>query len=157
MRHIQLGTLAIVFFAIPFESVQAMVGCSQWLMPSRTAIKQSNETVISVEISSSQGGFVGKASYYSHFRRAAPFLVNGVLEGRMNGSSVQFTIHWQDDYNTGVKNATGVYIGTVGPQGRLEGTSYDVAHPQSRASWWANEALQCRVVGKTLGRALPRR
>jgi hypothetical protein len=148
---------SLTFLALFMCTAQAQAACNQWIIPQKVWIKQSNQTIVYIETSPSQGGFSGKAHYDSDWR------VEGVLEGTVDGSNVQFTIHWLDDRN--IRDAAGVYTGTIGPQGRLQGTSYDVAHPQTRANWWASEVMQCRQAGpaapmggpaKALGRAQPR-
>jgi hypothetical protein len=112
-------------------------------------IQQSNDTYVKLEFSPVEGGFIGKAQYTSlNLSEDDPSLntwkVSGDLEGAVEGSNVHFTIHWSPDLALHVYNATGVYTGTIGPQGRLTGTSQDAAHPESTATWWGSEVLRCR-------------
>lgn len=129
---------------------QAQAACSQWDMPARTGIKQSNGAVISITAIPSEGGFVGKATNYylvsdGWLQGKRPEQVSGVLEGVVEGNTVHFTIHWDDDTIKEVANTTGVYTGSVGPQGRLTGTGYKAENPAETASWYAEEPLTCHV------------
>ena len=150
MKHLRraslssTGLVAIATFVLMCPA-QAHAACSEWVMPAKTNIQQSNETQVSVELTPGEGGFSGKADnhYYSASMEMASD-VYGDLEGSVQGTNVQFTIHWGQDIFRHVSNATGVYIGTIGPQGRVTGSSYDEVNPESRATWFFTEVLQCR-------------
>jgi hypothetical protein len=157
MAHVRMAAISAValpvFFLCP---AQTRASCSRWDMPARTEIRQSNDTSFTVETSPVQDGFVGKA-YLDSMNESSGHIgrIYGDLEGTVTGSNVRFTIHWGRDFIKGIGAARGVYTGTVGPQGRLEGDSYDAAHPQSRASWWAREVLRCHAASTQLGPPAP--
>lgn len=114
-------------------------------MPAKFTIEQSNVTDVPVVLTSGEGGSSGKATnlYYSE-RMETTSSVSGVIDGSVQGSNVQFTIHWGRDIYRHVPSATGIYTGTVGPQGRVTGTGYDEVNPDTKASWFVDEVLQCR-------------
>jgi hypothetical protein len=121
---------------------QAQAACGQWDMAPRLVIHQSNDTQVIVNVTPAEDGFVGKASY-SQYDDYLDYMatVYGDLDGTLEGSDVNFTIRWSG--RTGIGNSTGIYSGTIGPQGRMTGTSYDALHPESRANWWISEVLKC--------------
>jgi hypothetical protein len=67
------------------------------------------------------------------------------VEGALDGKTVSFKVHWGGDAHGWVQNSEGAYSGTVGPQGRAEGRTYDTFHPNSAASWYTKQVLLCRV------------
>ena len=147
LRHASLSSTGLVSIAALFLMcpAQAHAACSEWVMPAKTLIQQSNETLILAQFTAGEDGFSGKATnqYWSE-RMETVGTVDGVLEGAVQGSNVQFTIHWGQDIFRKVPNATGIYTGTVGPQGRVTGTSYDQVNPESTATWYFKEVLLCR-------------
>ena len=139
---------------------EAKAACSQWDMPAQMFIQQSNNTRVGLKFSPVEAGFIGEAQYTSlNLSEDDPGLntwqVSGVLEGAVEGSNVHFTIHWSRDLALHVDNTTGVYTGTIGPQGRLTGTSQDAVHPESTATWWGSEVLTCHVAAAPAPPARP--
>ena len=148
MHNRQLATsfslaLASALVLVPGS---ARAACSQWDMPARMTIQQTNETSIGLELSPVEGGFAGKAVniYYSE-RMDSTGQVVGSVEGQVGGSKVQFTVHWGQDIYRHVPNATGIYTGTVGPQGRMTGFTYDALNPDTKADWYGTEVLTCHA------------
>jgi hypothetical protein len=56
--------------------------------------------------------------------------VSGTIDGSINGSVVDFTVHWDG-------GARGEYQGTVGDDGSVRGNTHDLDHRESRAHWTA--------------------
>ncbi|KOU13151.1 hypothetical protein ADK52_38900 [Streptomyces sp. WM6372] len=54
--------------------------------------------------------------------------VGTVQEGSVNGNDIYFVVQW----NHGPK---GRYTGSLGPDRRLSGTTYDMNNPSSQATW----------------------
>ena len=63
--------------------------------------------------------------------------VTGSVDGTVEGDKFNVQIYWPD-------NLVGVYRGTIGPQGRVEGITYDKAKPSVNASWYSNRVMKCR-------------
>lgn len=168
MRHLQLIILCSSALLSAFTlSAPAQAACDQWDMPAKMSLSQNSGTSTEVELTPSEGGFTGTASYswYNH-EYDRTYVRSGVVDGTFDGASINFTIHWEVEIQglgTSV-NSTGVYTGTVGPQGRMTGTTYDADHPEVTATWFAREALQCHAPAApprsapapvTLGRVQP--
>ncbi len=165
MRHFKLATISPLIFALAFFlcPAQAQATCN-WDMPKQMQINQSNNTIIVVDATPVEGGFLGSATN-TYFRdvhgdyQPVPLgsswdenrtgimrnVVPGVLEGAVEGSNVHFTIHWGMDAFRRIPPITGVYTGTVGPQGRLTGTTYKAEDPSTRADWWVETVIACNV------------
>lgn len=149
MGRLGFATYSLMAFSVSLALLpaQAHAACSQWDMPKTTTIKQSNATVpFEMSITPSTGGFVGKAKRFTLNESTTRYgNVDGSVEGAIEGSNVNFTIRWGNDFYLGVNNATGIYSGTIGPQGRASGSGYNANNPAETATWWAEEPLQCRV------------
>lgn len=131
-------TLASALLLVPGA---ARAACREWEMPAKLNIIQSNRSMVELQLQPAEGGFVGKALN----GRDGAFIsaIRGAVDGAVSGSNVQFTIHWHQSQS--IINSTGMYTGTVGPQGRITGTTFDAVHPETTASWWSDGVLQCRV------------
>lgn len=147
MKHLRraslssTGLVAIATFVLICPA-QAHAACSEWVMPAELYITQSNDTSVSVKLTQGEGGFTGTA-HAQHFQDEG-FVDNasGVVDGSLVGSNVNFTVNWSL-VARGVGSSTGVYTGTVGPQGRMSGAAYDELHPDTKATWFVHEVLQC--------------
>jgi len=148
VNRLKLATYSLVGFgpvlALPPD--QAHAACSQWDMPAQMLIHQSNNTRVTMQSTPAEGGFVGTAQAYKIVvHDGIRVAMDGPLEGRLVGSDLQFTVHWRvNRYDESSLHSTGVYTGTVGPQGRVTGSGYDAEHRETKATWWAEEVLQCR-------------
>jgi hypothetical protein len=65
--------------------------------------------------------------------------VSGSVDGAIDGDHLELTVYWNPDL-------IGVYSGRVGPQGRLEGSTYDRMNPHSMAGWYSGRAVTCMPV-----------
>lgn len=154
MMYMRSPTLSSFTFAagIFLSSTQTQAACGQWSMPAKIEIRQSNGSEVKINSTPSQAGFVGTARYWSEIDDRS-FITSGdeynwvigVLEGAVEGSTAHFTIHWQGDRAKRVQNSTGVYTGTISPEGRLTGTGYDADHPGTTATWFALEPMKCSI------------
>jgi hypothetical protein len=147
MQHIRRASLSYagrLLIAAPLLLIpsQAQAACGQWDMASKFSVSQSNDVRVDVDLTPAEAGFAGRAKYvrYDDYLDASVW-VYGDVDGTLEGSDVKFTIRW--GHGTGVGNSMGVYSGTVGPQGRMTGMSYDAVHPETTASWWGSEVLKC--------------
>lgn len=84
---------------------------------------QSNSANATLSVTQdAQGNLTGIA-------RTGSATTGTIEQGFVDGSFVYFVIAWND-------GATGRYIGSRGPDGRLSGVSTDLAHPSSQATWY---------------------
>ena len=60
----------------------------------------------------------------------------GGVDGTINGNAIEITAYWR-------AATIGVYKGTIGPTGRIDGWTYDKSNPGSRARWFSNDRLKC--------------
>jgi hypothetical protein len=65
--------------------------------------------------------------------RGSGAIVGGIEasgEGRLDGAAFVFTVDWNND------GSGGRYEGQFDPEGHLSGVTFDLAHPQSQATWF---------------------
>lgn len=62
--------------------------------------------------------------------------VEGSIDGTVVGDEFNVQIYWPD-------GLVGVYRGKIGPQGRIEGTTYDKNKPSINATWYSNRVMTC--------------
>jgi hypothetical protein len=60
--------------------------------------------------------------------------VGTIQAGSVDATSIYFVIGWSN-------GATGRYTGSLGPDRRLSGTTFDVNHPTSQATWYTNQTF----------------
>jgi len=148
MNRLGLATCSLMAVGVSLALLpgQARAACSQWEMPAKIDIVQSNDAWFGLELTPVEGGFVGKASDpYVNDDTGRIEYVTGMVDGSIEGSTVQFTIHWYPNVYKKIVNSTGMYTGMIGPQGRMTGTGYDAMRPETKANWWGGEVLQCRA------------
>jgi hypothetical protein len=147
MKQILTATIACAgLYSVGVLSASpAKADCRSWDIPARLNIAQSNDTEVYVDTTAAEGGFAGKAKY-GHWDKDEVVYMDamGDLDGTLRGGNIQFTIRWHS-FSTAVGNSTGVYTGTVSPQGRVTGTTYDAIHPGTTAEWWISDVLKCHA------------
>lgn len=62
--------------------------------------------------------------------------ISGEVDGSVKGNRFAVIIHWSN-------NTTGVYNGTIGPSGRIEGTGYNQASPSVKVNWYSETHMVC--------------
>jgi len=131
-----------VCFAIFLPSA-AHAACSQWDISGEWVAVQSNDTkpIFTLQQTGTEiqgSGHWGNFITYNTFPARGDDYVeaDGSVDGTINGDTVEFTAYWSD-------NTIGVYSGKIGPQGRIQGTTYDKQHPQSMASWYSDRTFKC--------------
>lgn len=136
-----VGALTIVLLCGSglFTSPAAQAACGQWDVGGKWALQQSNNfaTTVLIKQSIKQSGseLVGKAQSRSNHIGSNPTL-QGDLDGRLNGDQLTFNVYWGGD-------SVGVYSGTIGPTGRIEGTTHDKRNPGNRAAWYSSIRMNC--------------
>jgi hypothetical protein len=88
-------------------------------------ITQSNGFTVTFDMNQDPDGTLrGSATQQNGFQAGG--------EGRLAGDSFVFTVDWNNN------GSGGRYEGHFDPQGHLSGTTFDLAHPQSQATWFTN-------------------
>ncbi len=135
------GFLFTSIFALSAPPVEAQ--CQQWNVGHGWRFKQG---WLNVDLDLHQKGTVitGTARYNTtasggtfggNFGGATSVTV-GDVDGTVKGDSFAVRIHWDN-------NTTGVYNGTIGPSGRIEGTGYNQATPSKKVNWYSDTHMAC--------------
>ena len=133
---------------------EAQAACNEWTFPASMFLTQSNDTQVIITISPVEGGYSGRANYRRPDKIVERgIIVSGDVDGMIDNANIQLIIHW--DRLSNLNGSTGVYNGTVSPQGRMSGTAYDQEHPETKANWFISQLAQCRST-TTAANASPR-
>lgn len=133
-----------IFAAVGFFSVSAVCAvpahaeCAQWDASGKLTAVQNNG--FRADFTLTQGGseLHGTASHIWD-AGSGPFTITGSVDGTIKGDYFEVTAYWWN-------STTGVYSGHVGPQGRIEGSTYDKQNPRSMATWYSEQTLRCMPV-----------
>jgi hypothetical protein len=83
----------------------------------------------------------GKAEWWEHIANGIwagdPKKHHGLLDGNIDGDRFNAQISWNSD------RGVDIYTGQIGPNGRIEGETYDRARPNNRATWYSSSPLRC--------------
>ncbi len=120
----------------------AQPACSQWDLNGEWKIEQSNTDILTFNLKVTPDGIQGtafflykyRAGIFNQYRRKTQS--DGSVDGTINGTSIELTIYWTD-------KTTGIYTGTITPQGRLRGTTYQKEDPENRADWHSERRANC--------------
>ena len=66
--------------------------------------------------------------------------IRGQIDGTIQGKVIQFTVYWGGSKEGG---SVGVYTGTIGPTGKIDGASYDKVQPNVKATWYSDTRMEC--------------
>jgi hypothetical protein len=131
--------------------------CAQWgLQGGAFAFNQRNGATGAFEFQQ-QGMTLGGTGWYVLGEDKDFGIARGVLNGRIAGDTIEFTLRWPD-------GRVGVYSGSISPLGRLQGSTYPQDNPGERTDWNSDGKAVCLArVQPTpappamhLGRAAPR-
>lgn len=124
-------------------SSAARAACSRWDISGGWVAIQSNATKPSFTLQQTgteiqgSGHWAYVTTYNTFPARGDDYVeANASVDGKINGDTVEFTAYWSND-------TVGVYSGKIGPQGRIEGTTYDRSHPETKANWYSGRTLGC--------------
>jgi hypothetical protein len=141
-RSFSLSIILSAFLVLLLPSA-AQAACSRWDISGKWTAVQSNDTKPSFTLQQTDTQIQGSAHWgytvsYNTFPAKGDDYVesNASVDGTINGDSVEFTAYWSND-------TIGVYSGKIGPQGRIEGTTYDRRHPQTNANWYSDRTVRC--------------
>ena len=62
--------------------------------------------------------------------------VSGTVDGTVEGDSFAVKIEWDN-------NTTGVYEGTIGPSGKIEGKGWERRSPRTKVRWYSETRMVC--------------
>src|SRR4051812_43410987 len=128
------GLLFTSIFALPPHPVEAQ--CQQWNVGHAWRFKQGSTNV---DLDLRQNGTVitGTANhkiYVKEFEGLAN--VRGTVDGTVNGDSFAVHIYWTN-------HTTGVYDGTIGASGKIEGTGYEQSSRSIKVNWYSLGVMKC--------------
>jgi hypothetical protein len=141
--RLRTSLLTVALLALLAYSAEAQ--CPQgWDISGVWDLQQSNQAepnkmTLGVH---ANGDIQGTASY-----RKASTRVQGIVSGNLNGDLVIIQIKWKN-------GLTGVYRGTIGSRGKLQGTAYEKGSPTVMVSWHSSRPMICRRPPKP-GMGLP--
>ena len=122
--------LGALFFSslIALSPPSARAQCKQWDVSGRWDIKQSNGYTVHLNLT----------QHGTRINGSGKTLTAGLhgLHGNIQGNDFFVQITWGPD-------AIGIYRGKVGPEGRIDGTTYDEKSPGSKANWFSTTAMKC--------------
>lgn len=131
-------TMLFVLLPSPVEAQ-----CTQWKVGHGWRLKQGR-TNVDMDLHQNGNVFTGKASYFKPAINGSgggfgveASTARGDVDGTVKGDSFAMLIHWENN------NTTGVYNGTIGPSGRIEGTVYDQATPSRKENWFSETHMDC--------------
>ena len=143
-RIILLGCILFETFIIVLPNTGANADCSQWDMSGDWEFVQTNGPSPQFHLQQTNIGLQGSAGY-SYLTKDPCFIVacgddahsvRGSVDGSVSGNSIEINAYWNN-------GTIGVYTGTIGPQGRVQGTTFDKMHPQTVAGWYSNRTASC--------------
>jgi hypothetical protein len=131
-RWLALDLAAFLFASIlapPASLLKAE--CKQWDVSGNWVLKQSNGFAIELRLNQNGKELTGTADAKSGG-------YSDKVQGNIEGNDFYVSIPW------GFKRTrVGVYRGTIGSSGRIDGTTYDEKHPQVKATWFSTTAMKC--------------
>ena len=144
------GCFFTSLFILPAPLVEA--ACEQWNVGGRWGIQQNNGAKIVMNLRQNGTSVTGTAAHTNasvkEDRLALPGVesfgadtrVDGSVTGTMEGDDFYVEISWDGG------KLIGVYRGKVSPAGRIQGSTYDLAKPSSKAKWFSTSAITCPEV-----------
>jgi hypothetical protein len=150
------GASRMLLCAFAISASPHVNACEKWDVSGQWAAVQSNDTNANLSLQQSGKSLQGTGVYYyvpsssciAFCEGEDPVQVNASVDGTLDGDAIAFTAYWSND-------TIGVYTGKIGPQGRIEGISYDRQHPKTIASWYSSRTATClddTQTGMALGR-----
>jgi len=126
--------------------------CVSWNVSGRWALNQASGHYVGLDLQQSDGVITGTAVWYEKMPPDWVFIGwvgndpeehSGSLDGRVAGDEFNAQIFWND-------RVIGVYTGKIGPQGRIEGETYDRDQPNLRTTWFSSIPLTCAEYAKVV-------
>ncbi len=121
----------------------ARASCAHWDISGEWVAVQTNDAkpVLTLQqtgaVIQGSGHWAYTVSYNTFPAKGDDYVeANASVDGTINGDSVEFNAYWSND-------SIGIYSGRIGPQGRIEGVTYDKRNPQTRADWYSSRTMPC--------------
>lgn len=136
-RYDVIKAAVIAGLSVALWSGEASAACLQWDVGGNWQILQSNGFATNVALRQNGANVIGNANYRTRAtsgRMGAS--ESGEVDGTIKGNAINLSIYWGID-------KVGVYFGSVGPTGRIEGTTYDKRYPTRRAAWHSSARMKC--------------
>jgi hypothetical protein len=130
----RIGRVSIMLLGLSISiafSTAALAECARWNLDGEWTFVQSNNTSPIFTLRQTSTGLQGSAHC-----GAGTFAVSGSVDGESKGDQFKVTAYWNNE-------TTGVYEGTIGPQGRISGRTHDAQHPNVVANWYSNRTATC--------------
>ena len=121
-------------FAVLLPSA-AQAACEQWDAGGQWALLQTNEFGVAFDLQQTGAELQGQATGFVGYKVRN----YGSVDGTIKGNSFDLNVYWNG-------GAIGVYTGKVGPQGRIEGSTYDKMDPSSTANWRSDTTVKCLTI-----------
>jgi hypothetical protein len=136
------GFLFTSIFALSAPPVEAQ--CKQWNVGGEWRFKQGT---LPVKMNLRRKGIVitGTASFTGAIKKGEgglggsfgeTGLIHGTVDGTLEGDSFAVKIEWDN-------NTTGVYEGTIGPSGKIEGKGWERRSPRTKVRWYSETRMVC--------------
>ncbi|MFC6883972.1 hypothetical protein [Actinomadura yumaensis] len=108
-------------------SAQRALAAPSFNASGRYSVFQSNGATVTVNMTQDGSGrLFGSASFSGG--------VGTVEEGEVEGTGISFTVQWS-------YGARGRYVGSLGSDRRLSGTTFDLNNPSSQATWFTQRTF----------------
>lgn len=147
---IRINPCLTVLIGIATMPASAMASCAQWDASGAWSLTQSNGQGVRVSLQQDGSTITGSAQW-PQITKNSPVLGigqrgddivlhDGSVDGVINGNRFEVQIYWSRG-----RGAIGVYTGEIGPQGRIEGRTYNRQNPSEQATWFSNATMRCDV------------
>ena len=144
IRTAVVGCMLFELLGMTLLPSAARAECSQWDMNGHWTFVQTNGARPDFELRQTDTGLQGQARF-SYLTPDQCILLScgddlhgivGSVDGSISGNLVEINAYWGD-------GSIGVYTGTIGSQGRIQGTTFDRMNPQTMASWYSTTTADC--------------
>ncbi len=136
------GFLFTSIFALSAPPVKAQ--CKQWSVGHAWRFKQGPTPV---EMNLQQNGTVVTGTATHNVPKTETYNfgliphkygvnVSGTVDGTVEGDQFAVKIEWSN-------NTTGVYEGTIGPSGKIEGKGWEIRSPRTKVRWYSETRMVC--------------
>ena len=133
-----LGATILGVAGLALVPSTAFAACQQWDVSGRWSLQQDNDYVVEMNIQQDGNRLSGEAAFH-RTTDGTPAPDN--FTGKLDEDYFTFTVRWNFP-----GHPVGVYKGNIDSQGRMQGRTYDKAHPGdegSAAFWRGNRTATC--------------
>jgi hypothetical protein len=133
------AVLSPILFSAVFSSIvlglalPSASACQQWTVPYRIEGIQNNNYWVNFLLKQNGSIVQGLAESGTAYLIV---LTRGKAEGSIRANKFHVTVYWNNQ-------TIGVYDGIINSFGRIEGTTYDRWHPNSKAKWVSEPVMVC--------------